>query len=65
MHEFRVHHEADEEGTSWWCEDGRGFVAVAGTLPQLKSLVDEWVEDEGIGEFELLMPNVQAEAAGL
>jgi len=65
MHKFRVHVETDEDGSSWWCEDGCGFVAVAGTLPELKSLIEEWVADEGLGEFELLMPSVQAEAAGL
>lgn len=65
MHQFQVHVEVDEEGSSWWCEDGFGFVAVAGTLLELKSLIEEWVEDEGLGEFELLMPSVHAEAAGL
>ncbi|WP_420432882.1 hypothetical protein [Candidatus Poriferisocius sp.] len=65
MHKFRIHVETDGEGSSWWCEDGLGFVAVASTLPELKSLISEWVEDEGIGEFDLLMPSVQAEAAGL
>lgn len=65
MRQFQVHVESDEDGSSWWCEDGFAFVAVADTLPELKSLIEEWVEDEGLGEFELLMPNVQAEAAGL
>lgn len=55
MHEFRIHVETDGEGSSWWCEDGLGFVAVASTLPELKALINEWVEDEGIGEFDLLM----------
>ena len=65
MRQFQVHVETDSEGSSWWCEDGHGFVAVASTLPELKSLIEEWVSDEGLGEFELLMPSVQAEAAGL
>lgn len=65
MRQFQVHVEVDEDGSSWWCEDGIGFVAVAGNLPELKSLIEEWVEDEGLGEFELLMPGVQAGAAGL
>ena len=55
MHKFRVHVETDGEGSSWWCEDDFGFVAVASTLPELKSLINEWVEDEGIGEFDLLI----------
>ena len=64
MHKFRVRVEADQERSSWWCEDGFGFVAVASTLPELRSLISEWVEDQGIGEFDLLMPSVSAEAAG-
>ena len=64
MHRFRIYVETDEGGSSWWCEDGLGFVAVASTLPELRSLISEWVEDQGIGEFDLLMPRVQAEAAG-
>ena len=63
MHEFRVHFEADGKGSSWWCEDDCGFIAVADTLPQLESLVHEWAEDEGIAEFEMVMPDVQAEVA--
>jgi hypothetical protein len=55
MHKFRAHVETDGEGSSWWCDDNFGFVAVASTLPELKLLINEWVEDEGIGEFELLM----------
>lgn len=55
MHMFRVHVETDGEGSSWWCEDDFGFVAVANTLPELKALINEWVEDEGIGEFDLLI----------
>ena len=65
MHRVRVHVETDGDGASWWCEDGFGFVAVASPLPELKSLINEWVDDEGIGEFDLLMPSVQAEAAGI
>lgn len=55
MHKFRIHVETDGEGSSWWCEDGFGFVAVASTLPELKALINEWVEDEGIGGFDLLI----------
>ena len=64
MHKFKVHVETDREGSSWWCEDGCGFVAVADTLPQLESLIHEWAEDEGIAEFTMVMPDVQAEVAG-
>lgn len=34
MHRFRVYVETDGEGSSWWCEDGLGFVAVASNLPR-------------------------------
>ncbi|MDE0603513.1 MAG: hypothetical protein OXI18_03830 [bacterium] len=64
MHEFRIHVETDSEGSSWWCEDGDGYIAVADTLPQLKSLIHEWAEFESIAEFALVMPDVQAEVAG-
>ena len=60
IHKFRVRGEADREGSSWWGEDNCGFATVAGTLPQLKSLINEQVEEEWIGKCELLMPNVQS-----
>lgn len=64
MHEFRIHIETDSEGSSWWSEDDDGFIAVADTLTQLKELICEWAKDEGIGNFEMVMPDVQTEAAG-
>lgn len=64
MHEFRIHVETDSEGSSWWCEDDHGYIAVADTLPQLESLIHEWAEFESIAEFTLVMPDVQAEVAG-
>ena len=65
MHEFRIHLETDEDGSSWWCEDGYGFVAVADSMPELEALIREWVDDEGIGEFKMVMPDRQAEVASL
>lgn len=65
MRQFRVHVESDEEGSSWWCEDDHGYIAVADILPQLESLIHEWVEFEGMAEFTMVMPDVQAEVAGL
>ena len=67
MHKFNVYVETDGDGSSWWCEDDFGFVSVASTLPELKALISEWVEDEGIGEFDLLISarrNLGAAAAG-
>ena len=64
MHLARIHLNHDE-GVRWWAEDDLGFTGGSDNLEELLVMITEWAEDEGIVEFSVVMPDVQAEVAGL
>ena len=64
MHQVRIHLNHDE-GVRWWAEDDLGFTGGSDDLEELLAMITEWAEDEGVAEFAVVMPDVQAEVAGL
>ena len=64
MHQVRIHLNHDE-GVRWWAEDDLGFTGGSDDLEELLGMITEWAEDEGVAEFAVVMPDVQAEVAGL
>ena len=64
MHQVRIHLNHDE-GVRWWAEDDLGFTGGSDDLEELLAMITEWAEDEGMAEFSVVMPDVQAEVAGL